>query len=55
MAGNDEQRIPEEFPQPAQRVADCRLAKTETLGRPRHATLGHERIEGDEQVEIDAS
>ena len=49
----DQQRIIELLAQARQRVTDSRLGAADPLRRSRHAALRHQRLENDEQVEID--
>src|ERR1700692_3121378 len=49
----DEQRVVEQAAQAVERLAHRRLAKPIALGRSGDVTLGHQRIEHDQQVEID--
>ena len=37
----------------AERVGDPATPNGESLGRTRHAALGHQHVEGDEKVEVD--
>ena len=50
----DEQRIVEQLAQSRQRVADRRLREVEPLGGPADAAFGDDRVEHDQEVEIDA-
>jgi hypothetical protein len=50
----DEQRITELLAQPRQRVTHRRLRAAEACGRSRDAALGHQHLERDEEVEVEA-
>lgn len=47
------QRIVEEIAQPSELCAQRRLAQAEPASRPRDVALGQQRVERDQQVEID--
>ncbi len=49
-----EERIAEQVSQPVQGLAHRGLAQPDPFGRPRDIALGHERIEGNQQVEVDS-
>ena len=54
LALTQEQRIVEQVAQPTERMADCRLCKAELLARACDTCLRVNRIEDDEQVQIDS-
>jgi hypothetical protein len=49
-----EQRIAKQRAQPPERVAHRRLGEIEPLCRPADAAFGDDRLEDDQQVEVDA-
>jgi hypothetical protein len=49
----DEELVLEEPAQPAERVAHRRLADADALRGASDAALGQERVEGDQQVEVE--
>jgi hypothetical protein len=53
MAGADQQRIAEQLPQPRQRGAHRRLADADELRGAAHVRRAHQRVEMQQQVEID--
>jgi len=53
-AVTDEDRIVEQLPEPGQRRAHRRLPDVQLTRSPGNAALGHERVEGDQQVQVHA-
>ena len=49
-----QQGVTEELAEPGQRVAHAGLAQPDPFGRPGDVPLGQQRVEGHEEVEIDA-
>ena len=48
------QRITDLFAQPRQRMADRRWGFAKALCRQRDAALGHQHLEGHQQIQVDA-
>ena len=53
-AGGDQQLIVEQVAEAAELVAQRGLAQAEALGGPGHAAFDEQRIEGDQEVGVDA-
>jgi hypothetical protein len=51
--GADQKLILEHRSQSIECVAHRRLAKSNAIGGLRHVPLGQERVEGDEEIEVD--
>ena len=50
-----EQLVLQALAQPREGIAERRLGEADAARRARHVALGHQRVEDDEQVEVDAS
>ena len=48
-----QQLVPEQRPEPREIVTHGRLAEPDAGSRARHAPLGEQRIEGDQQVQVE--
>ena len=51
----DEKRIAKDRSEPLQGVAHCRLGDAQAASRARHAALREERVECQQQIEIEMS
>ena len=49
----DEERVPDLVAQARERMADRRRRPSQPRGCPRHASLGHQNFEGDEEVQVE--